>query len=159
MQGNCLNNMKNKEVVEKLIEKGISISTIESITGGLLAKLITDIPGSSKVFSEGYVTYSINAKVSLGVDEKLIEKFGLVSKEVAFEMALKLFEKSSADICISTTGNAGPTVCDNKPVGKTFIGISNRGNIHIIECDFPGDRNNIREQIAEKVFNEIMLII
>lgn len=159
MQGNYLNNMKNKDVVEKLIEKNIRISIIESITGGLLAKLITDIPGSSKVFKEGYVTYSDDAKVDFGVDRGLIEKFGVVSKEVAFEMALKLFEKTDADICVSTTGNAGPTVCDNKPIGKVFIGISNKGSIRILECDFPGDRNNIREQIAEKVFNEIMLII
>lgn len=151
--------MKNKEVIEKLIEKNITISTIESITGGLLAKLITDIPGSSKVFGEGYITYSTDAKISLSVDENLIKKFGLVSKEVAFEMALKLFEKSNADICISTTGNAGPTVCDNNHVGKAFIGISNKGKIHIIECDFTGDRNTIREKIAEKVFEEILLIV
>ena len=111
------------EVIKKLIAKKISISTVESITGGLISKLVTDVPGSSSILSESYVLYSNDSKVSvLGVDAGLIEKYGVVSKEVAKDMVVKLKMISGKDICISTTGNAGPDVCDNKPVGRVYVG-------------------------------------
>lgn len=149
-----------KYVVKKLIEKKFSISTAESITGGLVAKLITDVPGSSEVFKEGFVVYSNESKISiLGVDTSLIEKYGVVSKEVAKDMAIKLKVLTGKDICISTTGNAGPTVCDDKPVGRVYIGINYFDKVTVYVCDFDGDRDFIRNESAKKVFSEIASLI
>lgn len=148
-------NMYN--VIKSLIKSNITIATAESITGGLIVKTITDVPGSSAILKESYVVYSDEAKVNiLGVDEEIIEKNGVVSKEVAYDMVKKLYEKTKRDICISTTGNAGPDVCDNKPVGRVYIGICFKGDIKTYECDF-GDlgRAIVRVNTLEKVFRII----
>ena len=149
-----------KEIVEKLIEKQLSIATAESITGGMIAKMITDVPGSSAILKESFVTYAIEAKVNiLGVEKSIIDKFGVVSAEVAKAMAIKLKMLTGKDICISTTGNAGPTVCDDKPVGKVYVGINYLDEINLLELNLSGDRMSIREQTAEAVFFEIEKLI
>lgn len=144
------------EVIKKLIAKKISISTVESITGGLISKLVTDVPGSSSILSESYVLYSNDSKVSvLGVDAGLIEKYGVVSKEVAKDMVVKLKMISGKDICISTTGNAGPDVCDNKPVGRVYVGINFLDEVSVYELNIDGDREKVRNETAEFIFNKI----
>jgi len=144
------------EVIKKLIAKKISISTVESITGGLISKLVTDVPGSSSILSESYVLYSNDSKVSvLGVDAGLIEKYGVVSKEVAKDMVVKLKMITGKDICISTTGNAGPDVCDNKPVGRVYVGINFLDEVSVYELNIDGDREKVRNETAEFIFNKI----
>ena len=144
------------EVIKKLIAKKISISTVESITGGLVSKLVTDVPGSSSILSESYVLYSNDSKVSvLGVDAGLIEKYGVVSKEVAKDMVVKLKMITGKDICISTTGNAGPDVCDNKPVGRVYVGINFLDEVSVYELNIDGDREKVRNETAEFIFNKI----
>ena len=148
------------EVVQKLIDKKLSISTVESITGGLISKLITDVPGSSSILSESYVLYSNDSKVSvIGVDAGLIEKYGVVSKEVAKDMAVKLKMITGKDICISTTGNAGPDVCDNKPIGRVYVGINYLDEVSVYELNFNGDREKVRNETAEFIFNKIAELI
>lgn len=145
-----------KKIVEKLIETKITMSTAESITGGMVAKCITDVPGSSSILSESFVVYSNDAKVNLlGVDASLISDYGVVSREVAYDMCLKLKMLTGKDICISTTGNAGPTVCDDKPVGKVYVGINYLDDINVYECDFIGDRESIREETTWFIFDKI----
>lgn len=145
-----------EDVVKKLIETKTSISTAESITGGMVAKSITDVPGSSSIFDEGFVVYANDAKVNvLGVDAGIIEKYGVVSREVAYDMCLKLKMLTGKDICVSTTGNAGPTVCDDKPVGRVYIGINYLDDIHIFECNFNGDRATIRMMTTNFIFEKI----
>lgn len=149
-----------EDIIKLLIKKGTTISTAESITGGLIAKIITDTAGSSIVFKEGFVVYSNEAKVELlDVDKKIIDKFGVVSSEVAYDMAKKLYSKTNRDICIATTGNAGPTVCDDKPVGRAYIGIYYNNDIKVIECNINSDRKGIREEVAKNVFNELERLI
>ena len=144
------------EVVKTLIQKNISIATAESITGGLISKMITDVAGSSAILKESFVVYSNEAKVDiLGVDKSIIERYGVVSKEVAKEMAIKLYDKTKRNVCISTTGNAGPTVCDDKPVGRVYVGIVVDGVTETYECNFDGDRNSIRCQTANFVFGKL----
>ena len=144
------------DVVKKLIEKKISISFAESITGGLLSKLVTDVPGSSSILSESFVIYSNEAKVkNIGVDKNLIDKYGVVSSEVAKDMATKLKIKTNSDLCISTTGNAGPTICDDKPVGRVYVGILYIDNINVYELNLNGDRSDIRNKTCEFIFNKI----
>lgn len=147
-------------VIEKLISKQITVATAESITGGLIAKLITDVSGSSTILKESFVVYSNDAKVKiLGVDKKLIDEFGVVSKEVAVDMCKKLKKLTDRDICISTTGNAGPTVCDDKPVGRVYVGINYHDNINVYECNFSGSRDDIRNCTAKFIFEQIKNIL
>ncbi len=106
--------------------KGMTVSSAESCTGGLLAKSITDISGSSAVFSGACVTYTNEVKCGLlGIDEQLIAQHTEVSDACAAAMAKAVREKIGTDIGISTTGYAGPTGGTEKdPVGTVYIGIS-----------------------------------
>ena len=145
-----------KDVVKKLIEQKLTIATAESITGGLVAKMITDVPGSSDILKESFVTYAIEAKIKiLGVDKNIIDNYGVVSKEVAEDMAKKLKKLTGRDICISTTGNAGPTVCDDKPVGRVYVGIYFKDDLKVYELNLSGERNDIRQQTADFIFENI----
>ncbi|MDD7347090.1 MAG: competence/damage-inducible protein A [Clostridiales bacterium] len=120
-------------LVKELNEKNLQLSSAESCTGGLFAGRITGVAGASKVFGRGYVTYSIESKVEdLGVDNLLIEKYSVVSGEVASEMAVKALEKSGSDVAVSVTGVAGPSDEGDIPAGKIYLGISwkdDRGNV------------------------------
>ena len=145
-----------KDVVKKLIKQKLTIATAESITGGLVVKMITDVPGSSEILKESFVTYAIEAKINiLGVDKKIIDKYGVVSKEVAEDMAKKLKILTNRDICISTTGNAGPTVCDDKPVGRVYVGIYFKDDLKVYELNLSGEREEIRQQTADFIFEHI----
>lgn len=120
------------DVVGKLLlEKNITIACAESCTGGLFAGALTDVPGMSKIFEKGFVTYSEDAKISeLGVSPITIEKYGVVSAETAREMAEGLREKTGADLCISVTGIAGPGGgTEEKPVGLAYIGLAYGGEV------------------------------
>ena len=149
-----------ENVVKELIATKTTIAAAESITGGLIAKTITDIPGSSEVLRESFVVYSNEAKVNiLGVDAGLIAKYGVVSSEVAKDMCLKLKQLTGRDICVSTTGNAGPTVCDDKPVGRVYVGINYLDEIEVYELNFKGTRLDIREKTAEFIFDKINKLV
>ncbi len=113
-------------VVKELSSKNMSIAVAESCTGGLLSKRITDVSGSSQVFSTGIVSYSNQTKVNiLGVDKELIEKHGAVSEEVARAMAEGVRKLDGSDIGIGITGIAGPSGgTEEKPVGLVYIALS-----------------------------------
>ena len=148
------------DIVKKMIERELTVSTAESITGGLISKMITDVDGSSKILKESFVVYSNDSKVSiLGVDAGLIDEYGVVSKEVAKDMAVKLKMTTGRDICISTTGNAGPTVCDDKPVGRVYVGINYLDEVKVHELNINGTREDVRNKTAEFIFENIGSII
>lgn len=145
-----------KDVVKNLIDRELTIATAESITGGLVSKMVTDVDGSSRILKESFVVYSNDSKVSIiGVDAGLIEKYGVVSKEVAKDMAVKLKMITGRDICISTTGNAGPAVCDDKPVGRVYVGINYLDEVKVHELNIDGTREDVRNKTAEFVFESI----
>lgn len=105
--------------------KGITITTAESCTGGMVAAAITDIPGSSAVFDRGFVTYSNAAKMQmLSVKPDTLAAFGAVSTETALEMARGALRNSDAQIAVSITGIAGPGGSDHKPEGLVCFGIA-----------------------------------
>ena len=112
-------------VCRKLEDKGLSMSSAESCTGGMFASSIIDIAGASACFDRALVTYSNRAKVQeLGVKEETLEKYGAVSEETAVEMAEGLRRVSGSDVCVSVTGIAGPDGgSDEKPVGLVYIGL------------------------------------
>ena len=103
-------------------ERNLKIATAESCTGGMVAALLTDIPGSSDVFERGYVTYSNKAKRDmLGVSSETLARFGAVSKEVAREMAEGALQRSGANLAVSITGVAGPGRSESKPEGRVCL--------------------------------------
>lgn len=150
-----------KELVSLLKEKELTIGSIESMTGGLFASSITSVPGASKVFKGSVVSYSALIKESVvKVNKETIDKYGVVSKEVAYEMATKGKQLLDVDICVSVTGNAGPTSEPGEAeVGEVYIGLSSAKGTTVIKKMFSGDREEIREKtllaMQEAVLNLI----
>jgi nicotinamide-nucleotide amidase len=126
----------------------LTIATAESCTGGLVAAVLTAIPGSSAVFERGFVTYTNEAKSDcLGVPEDMIKRFGAVSTDVARAMAIGALEQSRADVAVSVTGIAGPGGGSaEKPVGLVHFACARRGgNAVAVEKRFgPLGRSDIR---------------
>jgi nicotinamide-nucleotide amidase len=116
-------------LLSELRRRSLKIATAESCTGGLIAGLLTEIPGASDVFERGFVTYSNAAKIgALGVDHALLLRHGAVSREVAEAMANGALRNSAADIAVAVTGIAGPDGgTPEKPVGLVYIGLAQRG--------------------------------
>jgi len=126
-------------VVERATAAGLMIATAESCTGGLVAGLITSVPGSSAVLDRGFVTYSNPAKMEmLSVDPATLERHGAVSRQTAAEMARGALMRSRADLAIAVTGIAGPGGgSDDKPVGLVHFALARRPNgIHTVERRF-----------------------
>jgi nicotinamide-nucleotide amidase len=136
------------DVLENCRKAGLTLATVESCTGGLIAAALTAIPGSSDVLDRGFVTYSNDAKTGLvGVPAELIESHGAVSKEVACAMAEGGLSVSGADIAVAVTGIAGPGGGSaEKPVGLVHLacarGTHDTRHQHYV---FPGDRDAVRE--------------
>ena len=148
------------EVVgEKLARQGKTLAVAESCTGGLLAKLLTDIPGSSKYFTYGWITYSNQAKSSeLGVDAGLIEEHGAVSEQVARAMAKGARNRAGTDYAISITGIAGPAGgTEQKPVGLVYIGVDSNNGCFIRQFFLSGNRRFIRLRAAQTALNLLRL--
>ncbi len=146
-------------VARILIEKKLTISTAESLTGGLLASSLIKSPlGISASFQAGFVTYADDAKVrDLGVSQETLDRFSAVSEQCAREMAEGCQRKAGTDIAISTTGIAGPTGgSDTKPVGLAWIGLCYKEQTVVFSGNFRGDRNRIRQRVVrfalEKLF-------
>ena len=136
-----------KAIVDLLLANKLTISTVESCTGGLLAARLINVPGVSEVFKSGYITYSNKAKRRLlGIKKNLLAKHGAVSKEIAREMVKGAALVSKADVSVSVTGIAGPDGgSEEKPVGLVYIGCNVCGKITVKEYRFNGDRAKIRE--------------
>ncbi len=134
-------------VAELLLANGLSVSTIESCTGGLLAGRLVNVPGVSEVFKSGYITYSNKAKRRIaGVKKSTLEKYGAVSGQTACEMAKGCAQQAKADVAISVTGIAGPDGGSaEKPVGLVYMACSVCGTVQVKEFRFQGNRAKIRE--------------
>lgn len=147
-------------VVKVLNEKGLVLATAESCTGGLIAKRITDVSGSSAVFNCGIVSYSneIKEKV-LGVSHKTLETYGAVSEQTVREMVKGALKISGADIAVSVSGIAGPN-SDNteKPVGLIFLAVSNGKTITVKQLNNTFTEN-IRENNRQSASDEALKMI
>ncbi len=142
-------------VAAKLIQQKKTIATAESCTGGLLAKMITDIPGASNYFTYGWITYGNDAKIDeLDVQPDLIEQYGAVSKQVAQAMAQRARSKAKTDYAIAITGIAGPTGgTEQKPVGLVYICVDYEGGCEIKRFFFTFGRQFIRLRAAQTALN------
>lgn len=136
-----------KAVVDLLTANKLTACTVESCTGGMLSARLINVPGVSEVFKSGYVTYSNKSKRRLlGIKKNLLLKHGAVSEQIAREMAKTAAMLAKTDVCVSTTGIAGPDGgTPEKPVGLVYIGCNVCGKITVKECHFSGSRFKIRE--------------
>lgn len=159
-------NLLARELIDLLIEKNLKIATAESCTGGLLSKLITDIPGASSVFECGICAYSNSVKEKLlTVSPRTLELHSAVSKETAMEMAANVRRLSDADIGLSTTGYAGPKNPKNsdETVGLVYIGLSNITKTTYVRLNLirekPFERDYIRLVTAYNALNATLNLV
>lgn len=141
--------MDDYKLDKLLINKGYSLSSIESLTGGLFGEFITSKSGASNFYKGGLITYSNQAKQKVGVEQETLDKYGAVSKQTASEMVISASNYFQTDVCVSFTGNAGPSAMEDKPVGLVCIGIKIKDNVYVYENMFSGDRNQIRQKSVE----------
>ena len=147
---------------KKLIKNKITISVVESCTGGLLAHNLTKLANSSKYFQIGLTTYSNQAKIKiLKVNKKIIKKFGAVSKECCKSMVQNLSKISKSKINVSITGIAGPGGASKiKPIGLVYIGIQKGRKILVKENKFKSkNRNSIQKSTVREVIKIILNLI
>lgn len=142
-------------VVRLLSEKGLTCAVAESVTGGLIARKLTQVPGCSAVLGLAVTSYSNEAKRDmLGVPADALERCGAVSREVAIAMARGALERGRADIAVSTTGVAGPTGgSPGKPVGIVFSGLAWRGGVACARLGLFGTRSEIKERAARRALD------
>jgi len=148
-----------------LKERRFTFATAESCTGGLIAKKITDLQGSSEIFLGAVVAYSNKIKEHiLGVDKNMLIEHGAVSSAVAKSMSANVAEMMGSDVSVATTGIAGPTGgTKDKPVGTVYIAVNVCGKITVKHYVFHGDRDTIRERTAKNAirlaFEEVMNVV
>lgn len=152
--------MKNELLLGEILKaKKLTMATAESFTGGLFGKKITDIPGSSEYFLGGIIAYSYEAKEKLlKVNRETLAKYGAVSAETAKEMATNVKNILNADIGVSFTGVAGPSLQEGKPAGLAYIGIS-YNNTRVFEKRFGGSRIEIREKSVDFAIEKLINLI
>jgi nicotinamide-nucleotide amidase len=147
------------KIGELLLQNKQTLAVAESCTGGLIGHRLTGISGSSEYFLEGAVTYSNEAKHKrLGVEEELLDKYGAVSREVALAMAEGIRKTAGTGFGLAVTGIAGPTGgSEQKPVGLTFIAVSDAVQSECREFVFHQDRGRNKERAAQAALNLLRL--
>jgi PncC family amidohydrolase len=152
-----------EEIAKILIDRKLTISTTESCTGGLLSSKLTDISGSSSFIHLNLVTYANETKHKmLGVRNETLENFGAVSEECAYEMASGLMKLTGADICVSTTGIAGPTgATKEKPVGLMYSTICTKDKAITFETRFHPEipRIEMKEMFVQAVLEKLYKLL
>jgi nicotinamide-nucleotide amidase len=146
-----------KVLGEILAERGLTLAVMESCTGGLLADTITNVPGSSRYFRGGIVSYATEIKTAMGVDPSVIEKFGIYSDETAMAMAKAARERLGADIGIGTTGVAGPEPEGATPVGEVHLAIDGGGKVPDQVLNFT--YNQSRTAIKRRAVTQSLMLL
>ena len=148
-----------KKIIKKLIKKNITISVVESCTGGLLSSTFISVPGVSKIFNMGLITYSNKAKTYLlKISQNHLKKYGAVSNQTANLMVKNLQLLTNSKLCISTTGIAGPSGgTKKKPVGLIFLGIKKDNKFKIKKFVFKNKGREYIQKITVKKSLELIL--
>jgi len=154
------------KIASSLIKANKKLTVAESCTGGWVAKVLTDLAGSSEWFDRGFVTYSNQAKHEmLGVKESTLESYGAVSQETVAEMATGALKNSHADFSLSISGIAGPGGgSEDKPVGLVWFSwaVKENNKLKVFTSKkkvFEGDRESVRYQSVEYVISELLKIL
>lgn len=152
-----------KLLTEKLIEKGLSITTMESATSGQIASLITDTQGASAIMKGAFITYSNEAKISCGVPAEIIDEYGVYSNETSHEMARAAKAAYLSDIAVSVTGTMGnvdPVNMDSIP-GEVYFSIAFSEQIkdYHISMEAENSRLMYKLAVADAVYEELMKVL
>ena len=148
------------QLVVRLSQLGQTMATAESLTGGLVAATVVDVPGSSKVLRGGLVVYATDLKHSLaGVDTGLLATEGPVSAAVAIELARGARQRCGADWGVATTGVAGPDSQDGVPVGTVFVAVSGAGAEEVRGLNLTGDRPTIRAGAVKAALDLLAVLV
>ena len=151
-------------IIKKLIDTHTTVSTMESCTSGMIASTITDTEGASAIFPGGYVTYLNETKIFIGVEEEIIRKDGVYSKECAEEMARTVQEKMHTDIAIGitgTTGNIAPNNADSMQGVVYFcIRVKDKENTFEVHAEVAGmNRHEIKQMYTDMVFEKLQTLV
>ena len=138
-------------MVHQLLEsRGETVSSAESLTGGRLATVRTEVPGSSSTFKGGVVTYATELKVTiLGVAQEVVDRHGVVSAACAEAMAEGVRSLTGATYGVSTTGVAGPAEQEGKPPGTVFVGLAGPAGVRSVALELEGQRSEITRQAVD----------
>ena len=148
--------MTSKDINRIFREKGRTLGSVESFTGGGFAHDITSVPGASHFFKGALVTYATEEKARiLGIPYSEIDTYGVVSQEIAGQMAAHGKNLLNVDYCVSSTGNAGPTAMEGKKVGEVYIGVAFYDKVQVFSYQLEGDRENIQKE-AIKIAYELL---
>ena len=146
------------EINKLFREYGYTLGSVESFTGGLFAKEITAVPGASHFYKGGFVTYATEEKNRiLGISFTDIDKYGVVSKEIAASMAANAQRLLNVDVCVSFTGNAGPEAMEGKPVGEIHIGIATHDGVQVFSHQLDGTREEIQQKGVELALQRLKI--
>ena len=139
-----------------LLERGQTVATAESLTGGRLGMLLTETPGSSATYVGGVVAYATALKLSLlGVPESLVETHGVVSGECARAMARGVRALTGATYGVSTTGVAGPDEQEGRPAGTVFVGVAGPDGESVVALELAGSRYEIRDRTCAEALSTL----
>lgn len=147
-------------LIHTLTARGLKIATAESLTGGMLAASLVDVPGASKAYVEGIVAYAAAAKErTLGISREILDAHGTIAAETAEAMAAGAAALSGADMAVSTTGNAGPDADEGKPVGLVYVSVLYGGAFLTKEYHLSGTRNEIRSQVVDLAVDQCLSVL
>ena len=139
--------MTSEEINKLFREKGYTLGSVESFTGGLFAKEITRVSGASHFYKGGLVTYATEEKNRLlDIPYEDIDQYGVVSEQIALAMAKQGQKLLNVDVCVSFTGNAGPEAMEGKPVGEIYIGIAYFEEVEVYAFLLKGSREDIQKE-------------
>ena len=139
--------MTSEEINKLFREKGYTLGSVESFTGGLFAKEITRVSGASHFYKGGLVTYATEEKNRLlDIPYEDIDQHGVVSEQIALAMAKQGQKLLNVDVCVSFTGNAGPEAMEGKPVGEIYIGIAYFEEAEVYGFLLKGTREDIQKE-------------
>jgi len=140
-------------------EKSLTLSIAESCTGGLISHLITTLPGASAFFEAGVVSYSAAVKEKmLGVSPETIARYGVASEQVVREMAKNIRRLTGSDFSLSTSGNLGPDVLEEKEKGLVYIAVSREGEVFSKELRLKGNREENKKEASRLAMEFLMEI-
>lgn len=147
-----------EEVIRRCTARGVTLSTAESCTGGLIGSLLVDVPGSSKVFAGGVTAYHNGPKRSLlNVPENLLKQHGSVSAEAVGAMAQGARSAFDTTLAVAESGIAGPTGGNSeKPAGTVFVGIATPSGTRVARFQFPGSRRAYKQHVAEAALQLVL---
>ena len=142
------------QLLDRLADRGESVATAESLTGGMLAARLTAVPGASRSFVGGVVAYASRIKESaLGVPREVVERHGVISEECATAMASGARERLAATWGLATTGVAGPDPQEGHPIGTVWIAVAGPAGVQTRLLHLRGTRHEIREATCREVLS------